>query len=220
MLNNIKIFDDDEDFIAFLLLSDKELLSELNGEMSFAVSTISKNKFEDSISLDFSEDFWEDDFDNSNSNSNLIPPFLLSYGVKNSSFLNNYLKEINENFEIGKSNAINDYFAHLDENFLHISNDEKLLNNIINKTNYDYPNFNNQFFQNPIYAEIDLDLVLNFLKPFNLDQSHDKNIFKKIILTGNNNFFSILVDLNKENQNSLKSILELILQNQLLASYL
>ena len=219
-LNYIKILDDDEDFVAFQLLSDKKLLSELSGEMSFAVSATSKNKFEDSISLDISEDFWEDDFDNSYSSSNLIPPFLLSYGVKNSLFLNTYLKEINENFEIGKSNAINDYFAHLDGNFLHISNDEKLLNNTINKTNYDYLNFNNQFFQNPIYAEIDLDLVLNFLKPYNIDQSLDKNIFKKVILTGKNNFFSILVDLNKENKNSLNSILEVILQNQLLASYL
>ena len=128
--------------------------------MSFAVSATSKNKFEDSISLDISEDFWEDDFDNSYSSSNLIPPFLLSYGVKNSLFLNSYLKEINENFKIGKSNAINDYFTHLDGNFLHISNDEKLLNNIIKQITIILISIIN--FSKPLYTEIDLDFILNF----------------------------------------------------------
>ena len=71
-------------------------------------------------------------------------------------------------------------------------------------------------------AEIDLQLILNYLQLSNLNQLSNKqtNLFNKITFTGNNNSFSILIDIISNDENSLKPITELILQNQLLESYL
>ena len=84
------------------------------------------------------------------------------------------------------------------------------------------PIINSQFYQNPLYAEIDLQLILNYLQLNNLNQFSNKqfNLFNKITFTGNNNNLSILIDVMSNDENSLKMLTDLILQNQLLESYL
>ena len=70
-----------------------------------------------------------------------------------------------------------------------------------------------------MYAEIDLESGFNFMQLKNL-KLLENNIFKKITFTADNNNFSILVNVKNKNQNSLKSISDLILKSQLLESYL
>ena len=81
---------------------------------------------------------------------------------------------------------------------------------------------NPKFYENPLYAEIDLQVMLNFLQLRNLVQFSNKqfNLFNKITFTGNNNNLLILIDVISNDDNSLKMLTEMILQNQLLEPYL
>ena len=71
-----------------------------------------------------------------------------------------------------------------------------------------------------MYAEIDLESGLNFMQLKNLKLLDIIIFFQRITFTADNDNFSILVNVKNENQNSLKSISDLILKSQLLESYL
>ena len=216
--------DDYNDFLFFKLLNDQQLFSSLTGEMSFAVSdltSIQTNINTDSI---LEDDFWEDDFDEPEISINKeLPPVLISLGIKDTTVLITQLKKINTEFITNEPFLINDSYLLLFNNILHISNEKQLLSNIFSSKEVNNPPvINSQFFQNPLYAEIDLKLISNFLESNNLDQLsiNQSDLFDKIVITGNNTNFSIKTELNTENENSLKSIVDLILKNKLLEPYL
>ena len=217
--SNIKVLDKKEDFIAFKFLDDEKSRSTLNGEMSFAIAAIANNQTNDPNFNKSSENFWEDDFDRNIFESDITPPFLVSLGVKEPYLLENQIKEMNKKFELGNTFLMKDYYILLKDYFLHISNKEQLLKDIYSKNKKNYSHFNYQLFQKPMYAEIDLESGLNFMQLKNLKLLYN-NIFKRITFTADNDNFSILVNVKNENQNSLKSISDLILKSQLLESYL
>ena len=187
--------------------------------MSFAIAAIANNQTNDPNFNKSSENFWEDDFDKTIIESDITPPFLVSLGVKEPYLLENQIKEMNKKFELGNTVLMKDYYILLKDDFLHISNKEQLLKDIYRKNKKNYSHFNNQLFQKPMYAEIDLESGFNFMQLKNL-KLLENNIFKKITFTADNNNFSILVNVKNKNQNSLKSISDLILKSQLLESFL
>ena len=66
-------------------------------------------------------------------NQTLIPPFLVSLGVKEPYLLENQIKEMNKKFELGNTVFMKDYYILLKDYFLHISNNEQLLKDIYSK---------------------------------------------------------------------------------------
>ena len=68
----------------FKILQDQKLFSTLNGEMSFLISD-SLNNQNASDTATSKEDFWEDDFNEFEDDFKFeTPPFLVSFGVKDS----------------------------------------------------------------------------------------------------------------------------------------
>ena len=224
LFSDVSLTDLNEDLLFFKILQDQKLFSTLNGEMSFLISDSLNNQNASYTATSKEDDFWEDDFNESEIDFKFeIPPSLISFGIKDLTGLTDQLKKINNQFVENKSILINDSYVLLSNNILHISNKKELLSVIDNSIQFNTsPIINSQYFQNPLYAEIDLQLILNYLQLNNLNQLSNKqtNLFNKITFTGNNNSFSILIDIMSNDENSLKSITDLILQNQLLESYL
>ena len=224
LFNNISFTDLNEDLLFFKILQDHKFFSTLNGEMSFLISDSLNNQNTSDNANSKEDDFWEDDFNEPEIDFKFeIPPSLFSLGIKDLTGLKDQLKKINNQFVENKSILINDSYVLLSNNILHISNKKELLSVIYNSNQFNTSRIiNSQYFQNPLYAEIDLQLILNYLQLSNLNQLSNKqtNLFNKITFTGNNNSFSILIDIISNDENSLKSITDLILQNQLLESYL
>ena len=223
LFSDVSLTDFNEDLLFFKILQDQKLFSTLNGEISFLISD-SLNNQNASDTATSKEDFWENDFNEFEIDFKFeIPPSLISFGIKDLTDLTDQLKKINNQFVENKSILINDSYVLISNNILHISNKKELLSVIDNSIQFNAsPIINSQFFQNPLYAEIDLQLILNYLQLNNLNQFSNKqtNLFNKVTITGNNNSFSILIDIMSNDENSLKSITDLILQNQLLESYL
>ena len=224
LFSDVSLTDFNEDLLFFKILQDQKLFSTLNGEISFLISDSLNNQNASDTATSKEDDFWEDDFNESEIDFKFeIPPSLISFGIKDLTGLTDQLKKINNQFVENKSILINDSYVLLSNNILHISNKKELLSVIDNSIQFNTsPIINSQYFQNPLYAEIDLQLILNYLQLNNLNQLSNKqtNLFNKITFTGNNNSFSILIDIMSNDENSLKSITDLILQNQLLESYL
>ena len=224
LFSDVSLTDFNEDLLFFKILQDQKLFSTLNGEISFLISDSLNNQNASDTATSKEDDFWEDDFNESEIDFKFeIPPSLISFGSKDLTGLTDQLKKINNQFVENKSILINDSYVLLSNNILHISNKKELLSVIDNSIQFNTsPIINSQYFQNPLYAEIDLQLILNYLQLNNLNQLSNKqtNLFNKITFTGNNNSFSILIDIMSNDENSLKSITDLILQNQLLESYL
>jgi len=224
LFSDMNFFKGNEDLLFFNILKDHKLFSTLNGEMSFLISDSLINQTPSKTETSSEDDFWEDDFNDSEVDFKYkTPPFLVSLGVKDLVDLKDQLKKINNEFVENKSTLINDSYIYLSNNILHISTEKELLNVVYNYNQLNtFPIENSKFFQNPLYAEIDLQLILNYLQLSSLNQLSNKqtNLFNKITFTGNNNSLSILIDVMSNDENSLKSITDLILQNELLEPYL
>ena len=224
LFTETSFFNKNDDLFFFNTLREQKFISTLNGEMSFLISDSLTNQIPKSKESPSENDFWEDDFSENEDDFKIeTPPFLVSFGVKDSDNLKEQLRKINNEFVEEKSILVNDSYLHLSNNILHISNKKELLNS------FDYSNkwnsgkeINLKFFQNPLFAEIDIRLMLNFLQLSNLIQFSNKqfNLFNKITFTGNNNNLLILIDVISNDDNSLKMLTEMILRNQLLEPYL
>ena len=107
--------------------------------MSFAILLLQIIKPMILISLESSEDFWEDDFDKTIIESDIIPPFLVSLGSKGAILIKNQIKEMNKKFELGNTVFMKDYYILLKDYFLHISNNEQLLKDIYKKQKKLFP---------------------------------------------------------------------------------
>lgn len=223
LFSNMSFSEGDENLLFFKILKDDQFISTLNGEISFLISDSLKYQKPKKTDISNEDDFWEDDFNESEIDFDLeIPPFLVSLGVEDLVDLINYLKKINNEFVEDESILINNSYVHLSNNILHISNKKELIDDIYNSNQLNSAIINSQFFQNPLYAELDSQLILYFSQLRNLSQFSENptNFLNKITFTGNNNSFSILIGVMSSDENSLKSISDLILQNQFLESYL
>ena len=222
LFTDTSFFNINDDLFFFNTLRDQKFISTLNGEMSFLISDSLINQILKRKETHSEDDFWEDDFLEDDFKIE-TPPFIVSFGVKDSDDLKEKLRKINNEFVEEKSFLVNDSYLHLSNNILHISNKKELLNSInySNKWNTTQK-INPKFYENPFYAEIDLQVMLNFLQLRNLFQFSNKqfNLFNKIIFTGNNNNLLILINVVSNGDNSLKMLTEMILQNQLLEPYL
>ena len=215
-----------------------ELLQILDGQMSFSLAGFPNSgdmSSNETGSLNDSEDYWEDDeFDDldynnevaSNSQEN-IPSVLISMGVKETGALisllskNNIVMENNVVLSIGM--GIN---MLIKDNTYHISTNKKLIDKI--KSNGELNSCSaveGDYFEQPLYGFIDLDTQSwpeELLKELN-QSSVGVNVleyFEKVTITGSNNEAMFKIDFSNQNENSLKTIIDLIISQRIIENYI
>lgn len=222
---NINFFYDyfPKDFIVNQIFSSKEGVSSLTGEISISLFNVAKNDLNSQKEELLNDEYWEDDFTEENIKIDNLPSFIMSLGVKNKEVLINYLKIINDNFNLNQISSFNNSFVFLQNNIFHISNNEQELRGFIDKKGLNTSTkINLTSFQKPLYGHVDLKETMKFLN-LNNDNSMPFEINKLLnsfTFSGSNEEFKFSLEYVDKNTNSISSTLDYILQNKFLEAYL
>lgn len=222
---NINFFYDyfPKDFIVNQIFTSKEGVSSLTGEISISLFNVAKNDLSSQKEELLNDDYWEDDFTEENLKIDNLPSFIMSLGVKNKEVLINYLKIINDNFNLNQISSFNNSFVFLQNNIFHISNNEKELRVFMDKKGLNTSTkINLTSFQKPLYGHVDLKETMKFLN-LNNDNSMPFEINKLLnsfTFSGSNEEFKFSLEYVDKNTNSISSTLDYILQNKFLEAYL
>ena len=216
--------------------SSNELLSIIDGQMAFSLIDFpQKNKDDlsnDKVYNEQDDEYWDDEFEDTelsqDESSNLnLPTLLISIGNKDTQAMNKLLNQNN-------IPVVNDSVINLDlgiyllskNQVLHVSTNEELINKIADKGGLNtYSKIDQSSFKKPLYGGVNLDLNK---WPKEISDELFKNtdselIFDEIdnvIITANNNEGLIRVNMTNTNQNSLKTIMDIILQKRLIENFI
>jgi hypothetical protein len=171
---------------------------------------------------EFEEDM--DTFNEKSSTNNTLPSLLISIGVKDAS---NLLSLFNKNnLSIKKDELLSieqGVNLLLKNNVLHLSSNKILLEKIENKGGLNkYDKINDDYFKEPFYGNINMDFnkwpkeILNEI----FGKSNHEYLMDKIIITSNNEGGMFRVDFTDKNQNSLTTIVDLIIRKKLIENYI
>ncbi|GEM_PF-4160650 len=228
MLNsNLDVYNDFNDFLTQIGLSENEIFNIFNGEL--AISIIDILEPENSIEQEFSDDFgeWEDDFFDEmdeygydSPSKEPVPSFLFTLGINDQSALMKLMA--NAPVNVVKDQVIeieNDVHLLLKDNKLFLGSPQELMNKLnvagslstyskINSIDYPvYCYFNTDASSYP-------DIVTSTLeREGGLEIFRDiMSLFNSFEIKGTNNKISYEIIMSNKGENSLKQIMDMIIK--------
>ena len=231
--NKLGLLNDVNDVLFSLGTNSNEVLKIIDGQMAFSFLEFPKlNSYENVEDDIYDDENWDDaefeedmdTFNEKSSTNNTLPSLLISVGVKDPS---NLLSLFNKNnLSIKKDELLSieqGVNLLLKDNVLHLSSNKTLLEKIENKGGLNkYDKINDDYFKEPFYGNINMDFnkwpkeILNEI----FGKSNHEYLMDKIIITSNNEGGMFRVDFTDKNQNSLTTIVDLIIRKKLIENYI
>ena len=214
-----------------------ELNSTVDGQIAFSLidfpNSLKDTQANDVYKNDEDEDYWDDDefdeFDNIEefNNEKSIPTILLNIGVKNQNKMQNLF---NQNSIFVKSDSVFGFssgiYLLIKENVLHISTSENIVNRIKNNGKLNvYGDIDQNSFRKPVYGSIFFNNVNIANGVINqIFQGYNLRLFlseiQKLTFEATNKEGKVKVKMKNEDQNALKTLMDLLLKSRLVETYI
>jgi hypothetical protein len=210
-----------------------DLLNITDGQLAFSLidfpsSELISNSSKETYNSE-DDEYWDDDeFDETDQNPNFnLPSILLSLGTQNTTELITLLNENNLSLNANEIFSL-DQGLHMliKDDVFHVSTKPILLEKIVKNGGLkSFDKLNNKYLNEPMYCEINLDLN-NWPKEITKDifrKNEGKVIFdavEKVIVSSNNSKGFLKIEFVDKNKNALKTIVDLILQKNVIENFI
>ena len=224
------------EFLNSIGTEHNELMNIIDGQFSFSfidfplesVEDVENSNYDDENDQYWSDEEFSDDLHNDVDEINtILPSFITSIGIENDNLFFDLLNK--NNISIFKDSVMDldvGLFLLYENNVFHLSSNENLINKIAFKGGLNkYKYFDKESVNQPLYISIEFnlsdwpkDVVKDVFN--NTDSQLLFKDIKKVIINANNKEGLLKIEMKNEDQNSLKTIMDLILQKRLIEDFI